>query len=133
LIWHERFVAGLDAAGMCRRLGSLAYQITPKELTSLLSADLGKAIAPTELARIGERIVTIERLLAQQWYHTDTLPARWMSQALESGLAAGQLPALEALIERYYTCHMWDADGTPTAARLGELSIPEPASRPWVK
>ncbi|MBA3470049.1 MAG: aldehyde:ferredoxin oxidoreductase [Herpetosiphonaceae bacterium] len=133
LIWHERFVAGLDAAGMCRRLGSLAYQVTPKELAGLLSADLGQVITPAELAKLGERIVTVERLLAQQWYHTDGLPARWASQALESGSAAGQLPDLAALIQRYYARHVWDADGTPTAARLAELSIPDPASRPWAK
>ena len=102
-------------------------------LAGLLSADLGQVITPTELAKLGERIVTVERLLAQQWYHIDGLPTRWASQALENGPAANQLPDLEALIERYYARHMWDAEGTPTAARLAELSIPDPASRPWAK
>lgn len=131
LIWHERFVATLDATGLCRRLGSLAYQVTPKELAALLSADLGRAVTPAEVAKYGERIVTLERLLALQWNHRDHLPARWLGEALANGPAAGRLPDLEALLPRYYARHMWDEDGVPTPARLAELGIPEPHTRPW--
>lgn len=133
LIWHERFVASLDAAGMCRRLGSLAYQVAPKDLAALLSADSGSHTTPTEVAKLGERIVTVERLLALQWDHTDALPPRWSSETLLAGPAADRLPDLEALIARYYHRHGWDATGQPTSARLAELSIPEPDSRPWAK
>ncbi len=131
LIWHERFIAGLDTAGLCRRLALLAYQVAPKELATILSADLGKTISPQELGKLGERIITVERLLALQWGHADTMPERWVAEPLTKGPAANQLPDLNTMLARYYTIHMWDADGVPTAARLHELSIPEPDTRPW--
>ena len=132
LVWHERFAAGLDAAGLCRRLGLMGYQVAPKELAAMLSADLGKSISAHDIARLGERIITVERLLALQWYHEeDTLPERWLAVALESGPAAHMLPELETLLVRYYAVHMWDEYGVPTTARLNELSIPEPSTRPW--
>lgn len=132
LIWHERFVAGLDSAGICRRLAALAYQITPKELATILSADIGKSVSPTDLAKVGERIITVERLLALQWGHSDDLSIRWQQQPLTSGIAANQIPTLDTLLTKYYALHGWDSDGIPTNARLAELSIPEPDSRPWV-
>lgn len=131
LIWHERFVAALDAAGLCRRLGTLAYQVMPKELAALISADVGKPTSAAEVAKLGERIVTVERLLALQWDHADGLPDRWRNEPLSHGPAADQLPALDTLLPRYYVLHGWDDAGIPTAARLHELGIPEPQTRPW--
>lgn len=131
LVWHERFAAGLDAAGMCRRMGLLAYQIAPAELAELLAADLGRPISPAELARVGERIVTVERLLAIQWGHQTALPARWSAEPLAAGPAAGALPELPAMLEQYYARHGWSEEGLPPPARLADLGIPEPDARTW--
>jgi aldehyde:ferredoxin oxidoreductase len=126
LIWHERFAAALDAAGLCRRLALLAYQITPVELTELLSAALGRTFTAGELARIGERIVTVERLFARRYGTSavpDTLPARWRETPLRDGRAAGHLPALDDMLGEYYRRHGWDDQGDPTPERLAELGI----------
>lgn len=133
LIWHERFVALLDSLGLCRRLGTLGYQVSLKEVTDLLSADLGKPITPLEIAKLGERIITVERLLALQWHHRDALPPRWLNEPLSQPTSA-QSPILDLdiLLAKYYARHGWDADGIPTAQRLTELGIPDPDSRPWV-
>jgi aldehyde:ferredoxin oxidoreductase len=123
LIWHERFAAALDAAGLCRRLALLAYQVMPAELTELISAARGRTVTGGELARIGERIVTLERLLAQQADATDALPARWSEQPLSEGRAAGHLPALDDLLGEYYRRHGWSEQGEPTPERLKDLGI----------
>jgi aldehyde:ferredoxin oxidoreductase len=123
LIWHERFAAALDAAGLCRRLALLAYQVMPAELTELLSAALGRTITGGELARIGERIVTVERLLVRRAGAPDTLPARWSETPLTDGRAAGHLPALDDLLSEYYRRHGWSEQGDPTPERLRDLGI----------
>ena len=126
LIWHERFAAALDAAGLCRRLALLAYQVTPAELTELLIATCGRPFSAGELARLGERIVTLERLFARQYATVstdDTLPSRWREYSLTDGRAAGHLPALDDMLAEYYRRHAWDEHGEPTAERLAELGI----------
>jgi aldehyde:ferredoxin oxidoreductase len=126
LIWHERFAAALDAAGLCRRLALLAYQITPAELTELLSAALGRPFSAGELARIGERIVTVERVFAHHYgmgATDDTLPTRWREYPLSDGRAAGHLPALDDMLAEYYRRHGWNEQGQPTPERLEELGI----------
>jgi aldehyde:ferredoxin oxidoreductase len=123
LIWHERFAAALDAAGLCRRLALLAYQVMPAELTELLSAALGRTITGGELARIGERIVTAERLFVERAGASDTLPTRWSETPLNDGRASGHLPALDDLLSEYYRRHGWTEQGGPTPERLKDLGI----------
>jgi aldehyde:ferredoxin oxidoreductase len=123
LIWHERFAAALDAAGLCRRLALLAYQVMPAELTELISAALGRTFTGGELARLGERIVTVERLFARAEHAPDGLPFRWREVPLGEGRAAGHLPALDDLLGEYYRRHGWDEQGAPTPERLQELGI----------
>jgi len=123
LIWHERFAAALDAAGLCRRLALMAYQVMPAELTELLSAALGRTMTGGELARIGERIVTVERLFVRRAGATDRLPARWSETPLSEGRAAGHLPALDDLLGEYYRRHGWTEHGDPTPERLSDLGI----------
>jgi aldehyde:ferredoxin oxidoreductase len=126
LIWHERFAAALDAAGLCRRLALLAYQVTPNELAELLSAAIGRPINGQELARLGERIITVERQFLQRYSTVsadDRLPARWRGEALTDGRAAGHLPALDDMLPEYYKRHGWDQNGEPTAKRLAELGL----------
>ncbi|MDW8145744.1 MAG: aldehyde ferredoxin oxidoreductase C-terminal domain-containing protein [Roseiflexaceae bacterium] len=128
LIWHERFAAAVDAAGLCRRLALLAYQIAPAELNELLATTLGRAFTSVDVARIGERIVTLERLLALQYgAGRDALPHRWTEEPLEDGPAAGKLPRLNEMLAEYYRRHGWDEQGRPSEARLAELEIAPPA------
>jgi aldehyde:ferredoxin oxidoreductase len=124
LIWHERFAASLDAAGLCRRLALMAYQVTPSEATELIAATLGHTFSGVEMARLGERIVTFERLLALHYEaDADTLPRRWLTTPLAEGPAAGQSIPIQQLVEEYYRRHGWDEQGVPTPARLAELGI----------
>ncbi|ACL25151.1 aldehyde ferredoxin oxidoreductase C-terminal domain-containing protein [Chloroflexus aggregans] len=126
LIWHERFAAVLDASGLCRRLGLMAYQVTPGELIALLSAVSGRTISGADLVRIGERIVTLDRMFTRRYAANsqDTLPDRYLREPLSSGPTAGYTPPLDVLLAEYYARHGWDSAGDPTPARLAELGIP---------
>ncbi len=126
LIWHERFAAVLDATGICRRLGLLAYQVTPVEQLALISALTGQTLNGVGLARLGERIITLERLFALQYCDDgarDELPTRWREMPLSEGRAAGHLPALDELLREYYRRHGWDRTGIPSSERLTELGL----------
>lgn len=126
LIWHERFAAMLDAAGVCRRLGLMGYQISPGELLAMIGAATGGAVGAADMARIGERIVTVERLFARRYADNgarDELPTRWAEEPLAEGRAAGHLPQLADLLAEYYRRHGWGAGGDPTPERLSELGI----------
>jgi aldehyde:ferredoxin oxidoreductase len=132
LIWHERFAAVLDAVGMCRRLGLMAYQVSPGEVLAMISAVTGQAMAPADMVKIGERIVTVERLFARREGDDgslDALPERWSSTALNEGAAAGRLPALAELLPEYYRRHGWNSSGDPTPQWLKSLGISDPASQ----
>jgi aldehyde:ferredoxin oxidoreductase len=126
LIWHERFAAALDAAGVCRRLGLMGYQVSPGELLALTTAATGSPLSAADLARISERIITLERLFARRYADNgarDELPARWREETLAEGRAAGHLPQLADLLAEYYRRHGWDASGDPTPERLADLGI----------
>lgn len=128
LIWYERYAAALDAAGICRRLALLAQQLAPAEAAELIAGATGRSFSPVELALLGERIVTLERLLSRSYGATrDWLPRRWASVELDDGPAAGKLVPLDSLIAEYYQRHAWDEHGAPTAARLAELGISLPS------
>ncbi|RRR68918.1 MAG: aldehyde:ferredoxin oxidoreductase [Candidatus Viridilinea halotolerans] len=126
LIWHERFAAVLDGAGLCRRLGLMGYQVSPGELLAIITAATGVTLSGGDMARIGERIVTLERLFAQRYADNggaDELPQRWSTEPLAEGRAAGFTPPLPELLAEYYRRHGWSRTGEPTAERLAELGI----------
>jgi aldehyde:ferredoxin oxidoreductase len=123
LIWHERFAAALDAFGICRRWGLLAYAISPVELADLASLATGVEWTPAKLAKLGERIVTLERLAVLPQRSDERLPRRWQEAAPGDGRAASAEPQLERLLARYYAAHGWDSAGQPSEARLRALDI----------
>lgn len=126
LIWHERFAAILDSAGLCRRLALMAYQVSPGELVALISGATGVTLAGPDFARLGERIVTTERAFARRFGDNeapDGLPERWRNDPLAEGRAAGHLPPLDELLADYYRRHGWSAKGDIPRGRLIELGI----------
>lgn len=126
LIWHERFAVALDVAGICRRFALMSYMMSPAELAELLASAMGRTLNGQDIARLGERIVTLERVFMREnstVSTADTLPPRWREEPLGEGRAAGHLPALHDLLQEYYKRHGWNEQGEPPARRLIELAI----------
>ena len=123
LLWHERLAAALDALGLCRRWGLLAYAISPAEMAELATLATGVKWTSANLAKLGERIVTLERMMLTREGVRDTLPKRWRETPIGEGRAAGQLVDLAQLLPQYYAAHGWDASGQPSEARLQSLDL----------
>jgi aldehyde:ferredoxin oxidoreductase len=123
LLWHERLAAALDALGLCRRWGMLGYAVTPAEMAELASLATGVKWTSANLAKLGERIVTLERVIMTRDGVRDTLPRRWRETTLTDGRAAGQVVDLAQLLPQYYAAHGWDASGQPSESRLQSLDL----------
>lgn len=112
LLWHERFAAVLDAFGLCRRWGLLAHTIAPSDVAELATAATGVAWTPAAMAKLGERILTLERLAITQNGVIDRLADRWHDRA-----------TLDRLLPLYYAAHGWDDEGLPTDTRIRALDL----------
>lgn len=116
LLWHERFAAALDALGLCRRWALLAYAVTPAEVALLATYATGEPWTPASLAKLGERIITLERMALLRHGVEDRLARRWQE-------ATAETTGLDELLPHYYAAHGWDADGHPAESRLRMLEI----------
>jgi aldehyde:ferredoxin oxidoreductase len=93
-----------------------------RESADLLARVTGWEVTAEELRTTARRIVTTKKLynIREGWTpEEDTLPPRFLSQALPSGVAAGaSLPQqrLQDMIQAYYAERGWDAQGyVPTS------------------
>jgi aldehyde:ferredoxin oxidoreductase len=109
--------------GICRRWGLLAYAITPTELAALTTYATGVAWTPAGLAKLGERVITLERVSMMRAGGRDTLPARWAQTPLVEGRVTRPLPNLKHLLSLYYAAHGWNTEGLPDEARLRSLDL----------
>jgi aldehyde:ferredoxin oxidoreductase len=133
VFWHENLSAVTDSMGSCRFMHASYYSQYPvpelrakyskkkkkKEVHSIkyhkwLSAATGFDIDYEELLRIGDRIVNLERAINTRFgirRKDDTLPQRFIKQALPSGPAKGQKfekKELDGMIDKYYDLRGWD-------------------------
>lgn len=128
--WQDTF-AVIDAAGLCvffsvRNLVTPDLTIRPAGIMELLNAATGAGYTLEELWRAGERIFNAERLFlvgAGFSRKDDSLPPRITSEPLPDGPAKGMVCHLEEMLDEYYRCRGWDAEGRPTDLKLRELGL----------
>ena len=116
--------AVLDAIGMCKIPAlTLVNEYDLVSEAELVSAVTGVAITPDELFRIGERILTVERLFNIRFGlldEDDTLPAVFTDEPLGEGPAAGTMVDLVTMKREFYELMGWSERGVPTPALLAE-------------
>lgn len=130
--WSEIHFALGDALGLCRfsqKFNSLEH-LGLEEFARLVFLTSGLEFTLDELTRVGERIVTLERLFLQRegldrsW---DTLPDRYFEEPMESGTFKGEKIDREAfarMLDEYYRLHGWDvATGNPLPQSLHDLEL----------
>jgi len=79
-----------------------------------------------EILKIGERINNLVRLFNLREglvREQDTLPERFLTQALRDGPSKDRVVELEPLIDEYYFVRGWDENGIPTEMKLNELNL----------
>jgi aldehyde:ferredoxin oxidoreductase len=128
MVRHSMIIcAVLDAIGLCKIPAlTLVNEYDLASEAELVSAVTGVAITPDALFRIGERILTVERLFNIRFGlldDDDTLPAVFTDEPLGEGPAAGSMIDLAIMRREFYALMGWSERGVPTQALLEELGL----------
>jgi aldehyde:ferredoxin oxidoreductase len=114
--------AAVDSSGLCV-FSTFAW--TLDDIAPQIDAACKGDWTAERLVEMGERIWNLERdfnLKAGITAKDDTLPARLLKEAANTGPAAGRVNDLDQMLPEYYQLRGWGTDGVPTAqtrARLG--------------
>lgn len=121
--------AALDAIGICKMPALTLINAFDLELEAeLVSAITGAETTGSDLRRVGERVLQVERLLNLRFGATaedDRLPDLFRDQPLAEGPSAGHTIDVGPMVREFYEVMGWDAEGRPTAERLRDLGLGE--------
>jgi aldehyde:ferredoxin oxidoreductase len=124
----EDRAALLDSLILCKFLRGIFSDLFA-ESAELLERVAGWDVTGDELRETARRIVTAKKLynIREGWTRAeDTLPSRFTSERLASGVSAGAtLPReqLDQMIAAYYAARGWNPDGTVPEQRIADLSL----------
>jgi aldehyde:ferredoxin oxidoreductase len=131
----EDRAALMDSLILCKFLRGVFGDLFA-EGAELLARVTGWDVTAEELRATARRIVTAKKLynLREGWTAAeDTLPRRFLSEALPAGAAPDAvLPRerLQAMIQAYYAARGWDKDGRVPESLVAGLQLTDlPASR----
>ncbi|MDK2784621.1 MAG: aldehyde:ferredoxin oxidoreductase [Bacillota bacterium] len=101
--------------------------MTLTELTDIFNAITGWNWTPAELADVGKRVITVQRLINVRdgiRRKDDVLPPKMYITAKEGG-RMGKTPAAEheRVLSEYYAMRGWDEDGVPRRETVEELGL----------
>jgi aldehyde:ferredoxin oxidoreductase len=121
VVRHQDWRSFVDSSGCCQFVNAPI-----PDLVEMVSAATGREETVESLARAGERIFTLKRLLnlrlGLQRDH-ERLPRLW-HEPLDQGGSEGFVPDAELMLAEYYQERDWDiASGRPSAARLAALGL----------
>jgi len=156
LVWHENMAVVTDSAGSCRFMQASYYaeypvpelvnkyakrKKDPSAVHSIkyhkwLEAATGIPTSYEGLLELGDRVINMERALNLQWglrKEQDTLPRRFLREAIPKGPAKGELfdpEKLKEMLKEYYSLRGWDWEtGHPLEEHLGRLDMKDVAAR----
>jgi len=116
-------MAMFDSTGLCMfSRGGIGDDMLVKQLDTALpgSWDMKR------LNETGERIWNLERqfnLAAGLTKADDTLPDRMLKEPAKTGVAAGKVNQLDAMLPEYYEARGWTAEGVPTNETVARLKL----------
>jgi aldehyde:ferredoxin oxidoreductase len=124
----EDRAALMDSLILCKFLRGVFSDLFA-ESAEMLRKVTGWEVSADELRTTAGRIVTAKKLfnMREGWTQAeDTLPKRFLSEGLPSGVSAGAvLPAtrLQQMIQAYYQTRGWDGEGRVSQAQITELQL----------
>jgi aldehyde:ferredoxin oxidoreductase len=129
-IRSQHFTAVGDSLVICRFTSERGFGLFLGEpYAAMVRAVTGWDVTVEELERVGERIVTLERLFNVREgvrRDADVLPWKVMHEPIPDGPSAGMFcppDELAAMLDEYYRLRGWTADGIPDSARLSFLQL----------
>jgi aldehyde:ferredoxin oxidoreductase len=115
--------AAVDSLGICKVPAlSLIGDFDLKNEANLIRLLTGWPIDSSELFRIGERVLNLERLFRAA---DDRLPERFKEEAADQGPAEGKTVDVEPMVQDFYRSMGWDDEGIPSEKTLKSLGLPE--------
>ncbi len=130
--WHELLNAVCDSLGFCRFLTVFSSPHAPQyqQFVRLIGLATGLTFTSKELKTIGERIVSLERMMLVRdgiSRKDDILPKRYYEPVPE-GPARGSVihrEEFEKMLNEYYRLHGWHRAGVPRSKTLKRLGLDE--------
>lgn len=129
--WFEDLRAFQHSLEMCYFVLPSYKEPFPVLLARLYNGITGLDIEASEVKKIGERIVNLERAFNIREGLTrkdDTLPERFLKESMSEGATQGQVVNLDLMLDEYYVQRGWDEKtGYPTRQKLEQLGLEEVA------
>ncbi len=128
--YTEMFYSMLDSAELCQFVFGPTWTLYgPRETIEMVQAVTGWDFSLYELMKVGERRLNLMRVFNAREGFTrqdDRLPKKFYRSLAGSGPTAGialDPQEIENALDLYYQIMGWTSDGSPTPAKLDELSI----------
>jgi len=97
------------------------------------NAVTGEGLTVADLQMIGQRIFNLERIINLKLGFTkeyDTLPKRFLQEAIRIGGCDEHVVDMDTMLSEYYEYRGWDKNGVPTKEKILELGLKEDI--PWL-
>lgn len=116
-------MALVDSLGYC---STMRFVYTVDKQVDLFNLATGLNYSKQELLEVGERILNLERLFNMREGFSrkdDTLPKRFLEEAMKEGPSQGQTINLQSMLDEYYQAMGWSEDGIPKEETLKKLGL----------
>jgi aldehyde:ferredoxin oxidoreductase len=117
----------IDSLGICKVPAlTIAGNYDLEKETRLVRALTGLDLNKERLLYIGERIVNMEKLFNLRFGASadqDTLPEKFLSEAIAEGPSTGAKVDLKPMVQDFYRIMGWDEQGVPLPETLATLNL----------
>lgn len=125
--YFEDWCAITDALEVCKNVAENMEILPFDKAAEVIEATTGFKFSASDVRRIGERIINIERcFIVREGIRRkdDTLPKRFLEETIPAGPSKGSKFELEPMLNEYYEERGWDLDtGIPKGSKLTELGL----------
>ncbi len=125
--YFEDWNAVIDSLEPCKNIMQNMEILTFDRASQVIEAVTGLKMSPSEVRRVGERIVNIERAFIVREgirRRDDGLPRRFREVPLREGASSGTVFDQEPMLDEYYRERGWDLEtGIPTKEKLEVLGL----------
>lgn len=125
--YFEDWCAVIDALEPCKNIMENMEILPFDRASDVITATTGLKLSASDVRRVGERIVNIERMFNVREgirRKDDSLPRRFREETLPEGPSKGSIFEQEPMIDEYYSERGWNIEtGIPTFVKLKELGL----------
>lgn len=124
----QDFAGVFDSMVVCKKLLGVTNTrqlIPPETLLEWLNCVTGWQMSMQDFLMAGERAFNLKRMISVRRgvsRKDDTVPLRFLTEKRNPG---DNLPPLGAMLNEYYACRGWSAEGVPTQEKLVQLGLSE--------